>query len=525
MSPTVRHEAPAAIDVVRPPRTPRSALVYAYALLTTALAAVAAVMATGSPLPAPGTLLLLALPLALCMNRFLFFPNEVGVTADAAVIFAAMIVFRDDAVWIGPLLLALLVGPLDAKHWSERAFVRMAYNSGSTAFVTGAALAVFVALSHVWGSSFGALMGAAAVAAIPYVVIESVLSIALVTLLGERPGIAARQQLPLNSIAAPLALLGAAAGVAAIEIGWWSALLVLLPAPLVPEVVFVTVPRRFRGSTPAGWLVAAAVLLAVSLLTPVAGLGALVCLVVAERRPRAAPRASPLVAVLGVVVVAACTDAAPFRSVVVSVAVGMAVLIVMVHPTSRATWSLPVVATSACVGVGAELTGPAAPVVFVAGMTVALLLAGTWGPVPWPSRLIGPMTAGCRSSHRGVILLTLGVLTLGLTIGAVVVTGVSRVGCALAAATLFETQVMMVALGVRLWRFAPRRRAVDAVLLALATTTALLVALPLALAGEMLAIAVTTVCTAIVVLLAWRLPAPRAASTAVSEQFDVAHRE
>jgi hypothetical protein len=526
----VRHEAPAAIDEVRPPRPPLSARVYAYALLTIALVAVAVLVSTGSPLPAPGTLLLLALPLALCMNRFLFFPNEIGVTADAAVVFAAMVVFANDAVWLGPLVLALLVGPLDVKHWSERAFVRMAYNSGSTTFVVGAALAVFVPLSRAWGPSFAAVIGAAAVAAIAYVLIESVLGIVLVVLLGERPTIALRQQLPLNSIAAPLALIGATAGFAALEIGWWSALVLLLPASLVPELVFVTLPRRLSRSGPMVWLVVAAILLAASLVTPVAGLAALVCLVAAERRPHAAPRVSPLVAVLAVAavaVIAACTHTAPFRSVVVSAAVGAATLILIVRPTSRATWSLPVVATSACVGVGAARAGPAETLVFVAGMTAALLLAAMWGPLPWPSRLIGPMTAGRRSAHPRAILLTLAALTLGLTAGAIAATGVARTVCALAAAALFETEVMMAALGVRLWRFAPRRRVADAVLLALASTTALLVALPLALAGEMPAIAVTTVCTAIVVLVAWRLPrTPRNThSGVVSEELDVAHRE
>jgi hypothetical protein len=38
-----------------------------------------------------------------------------------AVLLAAVVGFRDDAVFLGPLVVALLVGPLDAFHWGQRA--------------------------------------------------------------------------------------------------------------------------------------------------------------------------------------------------------------------------------------------------------------------------------------------------------------------------------------------------------------------------------------------------------------------
>jgi hypothetical protein len=165
MSPTLRH-APASFerDTVTRVRIPRRARRYALAVLVAALALVAALLLGGAPLPAPGLLLVLAIPLALCMNRYLFFPNEVGVTADAAVIFAAMVACRGDAQWLGPLAVALLVGPLDARHWGARAFTRKAYNSGSTTLVTAAGLAVFVPLTGALGTGWAATIAAAAIA-------------------------------------------------------------------------------------------------------------------------------------------------------------------------------------------------------------------------------------------------------------------------------------------------------------------------------------------------------------------------
>ena len=50
--------------------------------------------------------------------------------ADAAVIFAAIVAFQHDAPWLGPLVVALLVGSLDVKLWGERAFIRMAVQLG-----------------------------------------------------------------------------------------------------------------------------------------------------------------------------------------------------------------------------------------------------------------------------------------------------------------------------------------------------------------------------------------------------------
>jgi len=252
MSPTVRHDpAPSHAPGSGHIGTPRRAHAYACCVLAGALALVVVLVGLGATWPPPGPMLLLALPLALCINRFVFYVNEVGVTADAAVVFAAVVGFRHDAIWLGPVLLALLAGPLDAKHWDERAFVRMAYNSGSSALVATTGIAAFLGATEVLGGSATAVLGAALVAVVPAIAVESVLGVLLVTLQGESVGTAVRHQLPVNTIAAPLAVTGAAAGLLAAPVGWWATALVLAPIAFVPELVLVRLPRH-RGATAVG---------------------------------------------------------------------------------------------------------------------------------------------------------------------------------------------------------------------------------------------------------------------------------
>ena len=65
--------------------------------------------------------------------------------------------------------------------------------------------------------SGGASCGAAAVAVVPYMLAESVLGAGLDAMLGERPAAAMRRHLPAGAIAIPFALLGAGAGIAAVD--------------------------------------------------------------------------------------------------------------------------------------------------------------------------------------------------------------------------------------------------------------------------------------------------------------------
>ena len=96
---------------------PRRVRCYAVALCVAALAAGVVLLASGAVRPAPGPVLLLAVAAALCVNRVVLFPTEHASTAEAAVLLAAVVGFRHDAVYLGPLLVGVLVGPLDTVHW------------------------------------------------------------------------------------------------------------------------------------------------------------------------------------------------------------------------------------------------------------------------------------------------------------------------------------------------------------------------------------------------------------------------
>ncbi len=69
-----------------------------------------------------------------------------------------------------------------------------------TILVTAAALVAFANGTGVFGTSAPALLGAAAIAIVPYVLAESLLGVVLEALLGERPAAALRHHLPLDAI-------------------------------------------------------------------------------------------------------------------------------------------------------------------------------------------------------------------------------------------------------------------------------------------------------------------------------------
>jgi hypothetical protein len=471
VSPTLRDHR---LSLTAPSATrpePRRAVVYAWSLVGVALALVVPLFARGEVLPDAGLLLVLAIPLAMCMNRYLFFPNEIGVTADAAVLFAAIVAFDHQAPWLGPLCLALLVGPLDARHWGARAWTRMAYNSGSTAITTAAGCAAFAVLSTAFGSGWEATLGAAALAAVPYVIVELVLGVGLVSLLGERAADALRHQAPLVAIALPLSIVGAIAGLLALDVGWWSAVLVLLPVPFVPELAFVVLRRRSRAARVAA---AGLVLFVVSLvvtgpLQVVVALLALALLAGAECRVRAS---FPL-PVLGAVVVVAVAVVGPEREVLVATLVAVLAVVGARWSAdttgrrvtwSRLGWSIPVGAAAwIAAQVWRALGGRPGSLAFVALFVAVLVVAAAWGTPPWVSRYVGPWAHAVlgRSRRRALV----GTWCVGLAFAVLEALGPpggAVFGLVVACAT--SALVAIAANAVYQWRFSPRRRRREGVL-------------------------------------------------------------
>jgi hypothetical protein len=380
------------------------------------------------------------------------------------------------------------VGPLDARHWHERSFALMAYNSGATALVTTTGLAVFVPLGRTLGPALSATVAAAAVASVLYVVTASVLGVALVALLGERPSVAVRQQASLNSIAVPLAIGGALAGLAAVDVGWWCSFVLLLPAAWFPELVLVVLPRRVRVPA-AGWVALAATVVMV-----LAGLGtarwatllALASIGVLAGLDSRWLRWFPF-PVLGVAAIlpAVVVPPAPDRPIAIAIAVAATVAASWGSGIGRrasvaaVVWCAPLFLASWCAArLWRDLDTMGASV-FTLLMSGTLVAAAAWGAPPWGSRHLGRWSTEHLDRHRR------GVLTLLVALTVVSLVASIAFGGGLIAAWSAQVLFAIALVAVRQWRFAPRRRWFEATALvagsvSAAVTPAGLVVVPLA---------------------------------------------
>jgi hypothetical protein len=201
------------------------------------MATLVACLAAGAHLPPLVPVLLLTLVLALCVGRMALYPSDLAATAELAVLLCAVTAFRSDAPVTGPLLLALLVGPLDVVHWRQRSFVRMAYNSGNRALASLAAAGAFAGSTAVLGSTVAGLVAATAVAAAAAAVLDSAATVGLVVCLGGDAHAARRELLDIDALAFPLAVAGGAVGFLATGVGWWAAAVPLGALALVPELL------------------------------------------------------------------------------------------------------------------------------------------------------------------------------------------------------------------------------------------------------------------------------------------------
>jgi hypothetical protein len=314
----------AAVETTDP--EPRAVRWYSVGVCTLALAIGVVLVVAGSPLPTLGPILLLAFAAALCVNSFALFPSEHAATAEGAVLLAAVVGFATDAPYLGPLAVALLVGPLDVLHWEQRSWVRMAYNAGNRGLATLAAAGTFAgARALVDGSTVGWVV-AVLVGTGAFFVVDEAISIVLLRLHGEGYRSALSQVIEIDALAMPIALVGAATGILAHEVGWWAMVLALLPAAFVPELVVARARVRAAAIRDlAALLSVIAILATVALVTPVpdtatlAILCALAVVLGIEVAPRRGALVPPLVAL---VVIPACVvlDGDRIRVAVLAVA-------------------------------------------------------------------------------------------------------------------------------------------------------------------------------------------------------------
>jgi hypothetical protein len=152
-------------------------------------------------------------------------------------------------------VVALAVGPLDVFHWRQRAWVRMAYNSGSQGIAVLAGTAAFAAIVADRPPAFVTFTMAAAGAGAAYALADSACGALLMRARGDGWRGAVTHQWTVNRLAPPLAVVGGLAGFVANMSGWLPALVVLAPTPWVPELVLVPARTlRARGRIAARWV-------------------------------------------------------------------------------------------------------------------------------------------------------------------------------------------------------------------------------------------------------------------------------
>ncbi len=371
-------------------------------------------VATGAASPRLLPLVGLCVAVAIAIQRCAVFSSELAVTAESAVLFAALVVFRRDAPYLGPLLVAVSTGPLDVVHWRQRSFDRMAFNAGSQTLAMLAGATTFDVAIGAWGSSTVAVLGAALVASVPFVIVDSALGIALMVVRRDGPVRAASVHVArLNLVVVGLAIAGACAGVAA-PLGWWVTALALAATVFVPEWL-LTPPRRTlrRVLADVGWSAPSlAVLVSVAIAARDAAISVPLALVAgalivdafvswwgrapwgstvlsrafaAHARPRAALIAvSTTAATLALVATGEHDRGVVAFSAAGAAELGLAMVTIGVRQWRfegrwRARLAITLVATTALVACGAQLgaSGAAGPIATIAAAVVVALVIGT----------------------------------------------------------------------------------------------------------------------------------------------------
>ena len=470
-------------------------------LMVVALGMGIGLAATGQRWPPAGTIVVFVLLAWFAVNRYTFFPSELAVTSESAVLLAAVVVFHRDAPLLGPWCVAALVGPLDAVHWEQRAFSRMGFNAAHQMLAVVAAGAVLSALVEPAALSLDDAPEVGVVVVV-YALVVWLAGVAVLRVWSHLGLVAAVERLaPLDWVVVPLGLLGAAAGIAASMRGWWAVPLVLVPVAFLPELVLGQAQSLIATCMSSPRVRAAVlVLVAATFVAPVVvitvgasalgalGVGVLTCLAAVELAPRRRAVVPPLVGVVVAVGAAALVLGPPWWSPMRTLGAVLAGLLVAGGATltapagsrafelTRLVWAVPLFAVGVTAALAVVRVGPGAaavPAVVVVACAVLVVLGAS---PPWSSILLAPVLGARRFRGRRATLAALVALAVGTaTIAARTseASGLARVCCTLVALAATEVGLACAAAGARQWRVEPRRRRVLAALVVLAAVACL----------------------------------------------------
>jgi hypothetical protein len=157
--------------------------------------------------------------------------DGVGTSGVVMVLMASLLVFRAYDFFMGPALVAIL-GSLDVRQGTDRAWIKMVFNAGMDAIAMLAATATFWTIGGQWtGGSVQSLL-ATACAAIVYLALNSILISIPVSISCEEPYLSVLRQGATFSLGAfPFAVLGFGLGWVYLELG--AAVVPLLLVPIL----------------------------------------------------------------------------------------------------------------------------------------------------------------------------------------------------------------------------------------------------------------------------------------------------
>ena len=200
----------------------------ALAALTVGLAVA---LAGFGPLPTWSSVLLLGALFAFAENSSVELPNRSGLSASLMLALAAIVVFQNDAPYLGPLLVGFF-GCLYLPHIRNREWAKISFNFANFGLSTLAAALIYGALPIADRGSTGLQVLVAIPTALTYSSVNSVLLTGAMVILTRRPVRAVAREMWLGDLQIlPFAILGVLLGRLYLDLGPW--LVPLFVAPIL----------------------------------------------------------------------------------------------------------------------------------------------------------------------------------------------------------------------------------------------------------------------------------------------------
>jgi putative nucleotidyltransferase with HDIG domain len=200
---------------------------------------VAVALASVGPLPTWSSVFLLGGLFAFAENSSVELPNRSGLSASLMLALAAIVVFRNDSPYLGPLLVGSF-GCLYVPHIRNREWAKMSFNFANFGLSTLAAALVYGAMSFGGRPSTGIQVLIAIPTALTYSTINSILLTAAVIILTRRPVRAVAREMWLGDLQIlPFAVLGVLLGRLYLDLGPWLVPLFVAPI-LIARVAFAS---------------------------------------------------------------------------------------------------------------------------------------------------------------------------------------------------------------------------------------------------------------------------------------------